>query len=348
MSHRGTRSTPELAGAAALVSRHLGTGARVTDMERLTGGTFNDVYRLTLEGAEQSAAVLKISPPPSVPLMTYERDLLRTEAGFYAHGSTVEGVPLPRVLGTDFDRKSADGDRLLMTHLDGRDWHTARSTIPACERDRLRCDLGRIIGELHHVQGVGFGYPQHGTPGTGSPWRTVFLAMLSDVLHDARTYNARLPFDEDRLLRTIDQKAWLLDDVTVPTLVHFDLWDGNVLVAEREGRLEISGIIDAERAFWGDPLADLVSPALFGDISDDEAFLAGYCSARGRGFRLGDHDLGRVAMYRIYLALIVLVEGTPRGYDPDERAPLTDRATADLFAALDRLHRTVPQATGEA
>ncbi|MFJ8694194.1 phosphotransferase family protein [Streptomyces roseolilacinus] len=237
---------------------------------------------------------------------------------------------------------SADGDRLLMTHLDGTDWYTARDTVPAHERARLRGDLGRLIGQLHHVRGVGFGYPQHGTPNTGSSWRNAFLAVLKDVLHDARRYNVRLPLDQDKLVRSIDQKAWLLDDVTDPTLVHFDLWDGNVLLADGDGRLEISGIINGERSFWGDPLADLVSPALFEGIADDKAFLAGSYSARGHRFRLNDQHLGRIAMYRIYLALIVLIEGTSREYDPDERAPLTDRATHDLFLALDRLQQTRP------
>ena len=35
---------------------------------------------------------------------------------------------------------------------------------------------------------------------------------------------------------------------------------------ERPGGRRIGGLIDAERAFWGDPLAEFVSLALFGDI----------------------------------------------------------------------------------
>ena len=56
-------------------------------------------------------------------------------------------------------------------------------------------------------------------------------------------------------------------------LVHFDLWDGNILVESDPAGHRIGALIDAERAFWGDPLAEFVSLALFGDIERDTAFL---------------------------------------------------------------------------
>jgi len=38
----------------------------------------------------------------------------------------------------------------------------------------------------------------------------------------------------------------LLDVVRTPRLIHFDLWDGNILVEAGQ----ITGLIDGERAFW--------------------------------------------------------------------------------------------------
>ena len=64
-----------------------------------------------------------------------------------------------------------------------------------------------------------------------------------------------------------------LDEVTEPRYVEWDLWDSNVLV--RDGA--IVGIIDHERAFYGDPLieAGFVATQLpaFGDPT---AFMRGY------------------------------------------------------------------------
>ena len=76
--------------------------------------------------------------------------------------------------------------------------------------------------------------------------------------------------------------APLLDEVTTPTLVHFDLWDGNILVDTTAPTPTIGGLIDGERAMWADPLADFVSLALFRDIEQDGAFLHGYRTAGGR------------------------------------------------------------------
>ena len=50
--------------------------------------------------------------------------------------------------------------------------------------------------------------------------------------------------------------AAVLADVARPALVHTDLWAGNLFVDPGTGALV--GVIDPERAFWGDPLADLV------------------------------------------------------------------------------------------
>ncbi|MFD3687745.1 hypothetical protein ACFWTE_23375 [Nocardiopsis sp. NPDC058631] len=83
--------------------------------------------------------------------------------------------------------------------------------------------------------------------------------------------------------------------------------------------------------------ADLVSPALFGDIRDDADFLSGYSGAGGPvDFSPG--LLRRLVPYRAYLYLITFVEPPPRAHDPvcaararAFRGPLLE-AEPDLFA----------------
>ncbi|MFC9330730.1 phosphotransferase family protein [Kitasatospora sp. NPDC057015] len=334
--HSATKQRLGPAEIRAVVAASCAPGTRVTDVEELTGGTFNAAYRITLDPPER-VAVLKISPPPVVPLLTYEHGLMRTETEFYRLAAEQAGVSVPQVLAADFERRIVDGDYLLMSHLPGESWDRARPRIEAADQARLRRDFGELTGRLRAVRGTGFGYPQHGTLPT---WRAAYGRMLDDVLADARRYGVVLPVDPEQLLGTVRARAWLLDAVTVPSLVHFDLWEGNVLLAERAGRLEISGVIDGERAFWGDPLADLVSPALLGDITADADFLAGYRSVVGPSFEITPEAARRIDLYRIYLDLIMLVEATPRGYDPAEHEPFAALVRADLRAALDRLRGT--------
>lgn len=333
----------QIAGA---VAHALGPGTAVRSSRELEGGTFNSVHLLTLTappggqpagepaGAPNGEqAVLKVAPPADTPLMTYENALMRTEAEFYRRAAAVPGLPVPGVLAAGFDRSAIDGDYLLMTHLDGEPWKQLRPALGAGDQARLRTDLGRLVRGLHHIRGSSFGYPYADPPaGAAASWRTAFEGMLADVCADARRFGAPLPVDPEEVLALVRARGRLLDQVTAPSLVHFDLWEGNILLAEREGRLEITGILDGERSFWGDPLADLVSTALFDDITRDPAFLAGY-----RPAPLTPDERRRIAMYRAYLALIVLIEGVPRGYDPQARAPLTALAATDLRAALDLL-----------
>ncbi|MFD0431715.1 phosphotransferase family protein [Streptomyces zhihengii] len=166
--------------------------------------------------------------------------------------------------------------------------------------------------------------------------------MTDALLADAGRHLPEPPLPLDRIRRRFAAARPVLDDVTRPALVHFDLWQGNLLVDGPPGRRVLSGIVDGERMFWGDPVADFVSLALFEDIGDDADFLAGYAQAGGPAV-LDDPARLRLALYRAYLYLIMLVEAGPRGYGTEQRAWLRGTVeplfTAALTEAADRTGR---------
>jgi len=164
--------------------------------------------------------------------------------------------------------------------------------------------------------------------------------MVDDVLADAVRFDAKLPVDSDDIRVAMARHEALLDDVTVPSLAHFDAWEGNILLANHDGRHTISGLIDGERAMWADPIADFVSVAIFGDISDDSDFLEGYgddSDPRGKPFIITPRINTRLAMYKAYLDLIMLVEAAPRGYAAGEHDEVLQLASDDLHRSLDTL-----------
>ncbi|NUP16017.1 MAG: aminoglycoside phosphotransferase family protein [Streptomyces sp.] len=285
----------------------------------LSGGTYNTVEELLL--ADGRRYVLKVPPATTVPGLTYESGLLVSEAEFYRAAAKAD-VTAPRVL--------AMGGDLLMTACPGDPWN---GSLTDTERTSLRTELGRQVARLHTMTGPGFGYPSGALGPLAPDWRTAFTGMLDAVLDDARRYRARLPRPADAVAHTLRAAHHALDEVTVPCLVHFDLWQGNILVDRASGEARIGGLIDGERMFWGDPLADLVSLALLGDIKRDEAFLAGYREAGGRA----DFDVParlRLALYRCYLYLIMLTETVPRAADADQTRWVQERVAPELLAAL--------------
>ncbi|MEU4764340.1 aminoglycoside phosphotransferase family protein [Actinosynnema sp. NPDC023794] len=284
-----TKRRLSAAALDALVRRAL--GVPLAAHVELTDGMFNTAYRLT--AADGRETVLKVAPPPDVPLLTYERDLMRTEALAFEL-MAAHGLPVPEVL-------LHEDDFLLMTALRGEPWSAARPRLTDAEHGALRRELGTIVRGLHTIRGDVFGYVQGPNAAT---WREAFTRMVGAVLADAARFGVELP----DVRPAVEARAHLLDEVTEPVLVHFDLWEANVFLAD--GHVE--GIIDPERAMFGDPLAEIATVALFTDLDDD--YKAGY------GFEVFTAaEETRIALYRAYLCLVMIVEGVPRGYAGEER-----------------------------
>lgn len=297
--------------------------------EELAEGTFNSAYRLRM--ADRPDLVLKVAPDPAAPVMGHEVGMMRTEELFYrtAHGR----APVPEVVHTSYERTAVDSDLLLMTWCPGQTLLSRRAEQGSPSWRRLRTELGGLVAALHRTTGPGFGYPQLGL---AADWRTAFLGMFDTLIADARRFAAPLPVPADRIAGLVHARADLLDGVDSPSLVHFDLWPGNILVRDTGQGPRISALVDGERAFWGDPLAETVSLALFGDIADDPAFLDGYRTAGGT-LDLDERTRSRLALYRSYLYLIMLVEAVPRGYQGPDHDRRTQYVARELTAALSEL-----------
>lgn len=308
--------------------------AHVEFVDELSEGTFNTAYLIRLR--DGTGLVLKVSPRPDTPIMSYEHGLMHGEVTYYTATATVPSVPMPRVVHADFDRAIIDGDVLIMSECPGQSWHSLRERLGDDDRVRLRTELGRMVAALHEVTGTGFGYPRDDRQPLVDSWRDAFTNMFDLACDDAKRYRADLPVPADKLSRLVREHGHTLDEIDTPVLVHFDLWNGNILITDATGRLEIGGLIDGERAFWGDPAAEFVSLALFSDIEDDAALLAGYRDGGGQIVFDAATRL-RLSLYRCYLYLIMLVESVPRGYSKAERERLSKLIEPQLIAAANSL-----------
>jgi len=312
----------------ALLREQVGVGCRLE--AELTDGEFNSAYRVRLEDGRP--AVLKLAPPPGAAVLRYERGIMATEAMVYRRLADLPGghVPGPELL-------HAGEDVLVLSVLDGTPWNKAGDRIPGAAVPGLRRELGAITARLNTLTPPDgrFGYPAPASGLSAPDWHSAFGAMVEALLDDAGHWRSPLGIAPAEVRTLVAEGRDALAEVTEPRLVHFDLWQGNVFVrlpATAGGRHTVSGIIDHERAFWGDPAAELVSLNLGGEAGPDDPLVAGYTAAGGR-FAFGEPGFHhRLALYRLYLGLLLVIECSPRGFGPERLAHcqgfLADSVTA--------------------
>jgi aminoglycoside phosphotransferase (APT) family kinase protein len=306
----------------ALVAEAFGPDAALAGSRELGEGFFNAAFRVRL--ADGRETVLKVSPPSDAALLTYERDIMRAEAEFFREALGA-GVPQPELLYAGFDRSVVDGDYLFLSAVPGVSWYSVREELDDEQTAALRRELGGIVARLHAVRNPRglFGYPA--VPELSAPtWPGAFGAMMSALVADARRYEVELPVAGGELLAAVRRNAYALAEVARPAMIHFDLWPGNILItppAEARalpgGTPRINGLIDGERMIWGDPLMEFVGIDVFGHAEHDEDVRGGYLAAGG-ALDDGDPARRRIALYHLYMQVLLLTEMGPRGYtDPD-------------------------------
>ncbi|MER5788339.1 aminoglycoside phosphotransferase family protein [Streptomyces sp. NPDC001980] len=323
-----TKRRLSAAGLDILLREATGVGCRLE--EELTDGWFNTAYRVRFDDGR--AAVVKLAPPPDAPVLRYERGIMATEALVYRRLADLPdlaagAVPTPELLyrGDDF---------LAVSVLPGTPWDKAAEHLAATTASALRRELGAITARLHTLTSEDgrFGYPAPEAELSAPDWRTAFTAMVDALLADAAHWGADLGVPAAGIRTLVAEGGPVLDQVTEPRLVHFDLWPGNIFVDDRADAPRITGLIDHERAFWGDPAAELVSLEFGGDIGPDSDLVAGYRAAGGH-LDFSPALRHRLALYGLYLGLILVVECGPRGYDGDH-AGWTRGYLAERVAAL--------------
>jgi len=309
---------------------------RLLYAEPLSGGMFATAYRVHFDDGRR--AVAKIVGADTSRLYRYELGLLGTEALTYRMLSD-SGVPVPRVLHTDFSRAAVDADVVVAEHLPGVPWLELQ--LDDAQNARVRHRLGAVMADLHRVQAPTFGYPAAAAALSGPTWREAFGLMIDAVLDDAERWGVVLP--AARVRAAVAAHGASLDAVTRPVVVHTDLWAGNIFLDPET--LEVVGIIDTERTLWGDPLHELAGADQLGHGDPDTDLLAGNTAAGGI---LADELVSatgpaRLQLSRLYFALILSSEPVIRGYEGDWVAGYEQTARKNIERALVRLEDAAMQ-----
>ena len=324
--------------AGRLARASFGRGLEARAIRELAGGGFANVSSVDL--SDGRTVVLKVAPPPA-PMLSYEYGITGAEARYLTLvEQNLPRAPFPKLLAYGHDPLILDSEWLFMSYLPGTILTALSDGCPPERTDPVRAQVGGTIARLHEVTGGRFGYDDDRPH--GDSWREAFLAIVDSLLADAGDWDVDLGVAPQDIRTLLARHAAALDVVRRPALLHFDLWDGNVLcVPDGDGALRLSGIVDGERYLWGDPLMDFVSPALYRRIESEpeHPFVRGYAGQRGRPVTFDAAASRRLTLYRLHLYLLMTVEMPSRGMTPDTHPGRRERLVGLLKRQLAALVR---------
>lgn len=175
-----------------------------------------------------------------------------------------QGVPTYTTLVVDDSRGTVPFDFMLMSKESGR---PMQDLWPLENRldQKLITETGRLVALIHQVKPHGFGFFNNGIAknknklvGQYREFRQHLYAALADDLRFLEDH-AVIPSAKRQNIERVFQKYESLMEWQIPTLIHNDIADWNVLTDKKR----ITGIMDWDECFGGDPLMDLAAYSLF-------------------------------------------------------------------------------------
>ncbi|MEC0127958.1 phosphotransferase family protein [Paenibacillus pabuli] len=240
-----------------LVEKNFGTATIVKSFALLHGGLFNTTYRIQLENASHTDVILRLAPErvmmasgsASDPLFSFERTMMAAEPVVYEHYRKA-GIPAPNIIACDDSGLIIPRTYMFMEFIPSK--QLDHPSISGTEKERLYHQLGAYTAVMHQIEGESFGWPQgDGTIKGSDHWSGVLHSLAEETAVKA-SQAGYMPGVGKEIADMFIKNKDLFDQVTVPVLVHNDLWEANVLVHEENGELSIAAIIDGDRSMFAD------------------------------------------------------------------------------------------------
>lgn len=232
------------AALKACVCRHVDVGLEDVSVRPIPTGKFNDSYFVNASGRR---LVLRVAPPRDAVFCFYERDMMRQEPGIHRLLLERTGIPVAPIVAYDDSHAIVPRDYILMERLPGR----PLSGLARAELDRVLERVGDCLAQAHAQRAETYGYiGEHRPMAPCSTWAEAFHTMWNKLIDDVVEVGYYDQAREERFRALLDRHAHLFDHDPPSCLLHMDVWAQNILV---DGRGELSGLVDWDRALWGDP-----------------------------------------------------------------------------------------------
>ncbi len=258
-----------------MVAAHLAVDPARLHLEPIRSGKHNTSYYV--QGAGQEL-VLRISPPDDAGFLFYERGMMAQEPQIHGLLLAETTVPVAPILVYDDSRQWLDRDYLLMERLLGQPLSEAE--LPRRRLDGVFEQVGAYLAQMHALVADRYGYLGAHHPMSPQPtWVEAFAVMWNKLLDDVVACGGYSQEEAGALRRLFDVYRPHFDRPVPAALLHMDVWSQNILV---DGEGSVTGLVDLDRALWGDPEIEYAVLDYCG-ISEP-AFWRGYGRQRDTSF----------------------------------------------------------------
>ena len=264
---------------------------QVTEIKELTEGMCNVTYSIAFSDGSES--ILKVAAKDRSGNTSNEVNLMRAEVSAMKLVAEKCSFKVADVQYYDTSNTICDGNYFFMEKLEGDNFHFVKEKMSEEEISAIGKELGKISRELSKIQNPDFGFL-----GEDTRYESLFAfvkQMLMNLLSDAKKRDIDILYDGQTLLDQLEKDKGAFEEVKKASLVHWDMWEGNVFV--KDGH--VSGIIDWERAMWGEPFMD----DRFRMHNRDKYFLEGFGQTS-----FTENELKRLRWYDIILYLTMMIE----------------------------------------
>jgi len=235
---------------SVLATEALGVRVRCDGYSILTGGLWNRVISVPVDGTERRL-VIKIAPQPDDSALRREYDVLH-----YFRQHTAMPVPEPLLL--DASGEKIPGSVLVMSEVPGKVLSAIRETLTQAEQRSIAQEIAELVSDLHTHQAPGFGGVELTPSKRSATWADFWVPRYDIAVAEARDKGLLDAAMLDGLAHLRGQLPALLDIGPTGTLTHYDIWTGNVMVDRRHGRLYVSAFLDV-MGYYADYVRELSS-----------------------------------------------------------------------------------------
>lgn len=206
----------------------------------------NRNYKVTFEDDTVKPIVVRI-------YQTKDRYITEREALLSVSANTC--IPVPQIIVDSSQVRTISENFAIMQYIRGIRLQEYLPFLTDDGQKEIGRQLGEYLAQLHNLKRDSYGNLAAGAHSNCNSEIAYTLEILELLLLGAQTSNVLTEEELVRIRRIFDRNRELFSD-TVPSLIHGDMIDANVLIDEIGGAVKITGILDFEHSKAWSPEVD--------------------------------------------------------------------------------------------